>query len=94
MAKVIDAKKVMVRELSGTMLAKFMEILNSGDVEATTLYGKAYIITDVEPQYLTYPEGWYYDCGYLRTFRKESELVELYDKSGTPWRKKACYIVM
>ena len=58
------AKEVKMCDLPARIAALVFKSLNYGKLE---LYidgcGNRYIITDVEPMRLTYPEGWYYAKG-------------------------------
>lgn len=81
MARVEAVKTVRIREIPAALAAKIFEVLNSDYVEVYCLYGSTYIITDKEPKDLTYPEGWFYDCGFFRTYWKdENQPVEFYTK--------------
>ena len=90
--KVVKSVKTLeMRDLSLDMAAKVFEILNNGNLEIVTLYGNPYILTNVEPKDLVYPSGWYYNYGFFRAFHVENEFIELYDRSGISWSKKASY---
>ena len=88
------AKTVKTADLSGYLAARLFEALNP-DVEYliedpfNLSNYNGLIVTDVDPERLVYPEGWYYAKGCLRN--KHNSSTGLYEEipmcryDGSPW---------
>ena len=59
------------RDLPGNIAVKVFEMLNP-EVKIENMNGQQIIITDVEPNKLIYPEGWYYAKGRYRNKHQSS----------------------
>lgn len=65
-------------DLDGDIAAQLFALLNPKVVTIDWSEGDAVIITDAEPDQLTYPEGWYYAKGCLRN--KHTSTTGLYSE--------------
>lgn len=86
------AATVKMCDMSINVAIKVFEMLNPGRVKEKTLEnGVQVIVTDVEPEELVYPEGWYYAKGYLTN--KHNTTTGLYavkvmiKSNGELWKK-------
>ena len=90
------AKEVKMCDLPARIAALVFKSLNYGKLELyIDGYGNRYIITDVEPKHLTYPEGWYYAKGAFRN--KHNSTTGVYEEicmrktNGDFWSRCAKY---
>ncbi len=91
------AKTARTADLTGSMAANLFVALNPMEVEyfhnhpflQTVLPDGGVIVTDVDPNDLIYPEGWYFAKGSFRN--KHNTTTGLYDEipiirsTGEPW---------
>ena len=75
---------------------KVFEMLNYGNLEVQGVGQAMYILTDVEPKDLKYPEGWYYAKGNFRNKHTSStgvysEIIMIKKTNNTPWYETAKY---
>ncbi|MBR2841162.1 hypothetical protein IKE80_00010 [Candidatus Saccharibacteria bacterium] len=90
-------KTVKSVDTTGTAAAKFFAALNSDDVEYLSEHPFNYpsipsvgvLVTDVNPNELIYPEGWYFAKGTFRNKHNSStgayEEIQVLKRDGTPW---------
>jgi len=84
-------------DMSCLIAAKVFEMLNYGKVKLENEMNPfmLHIITDTEPKYLIYPEGWYYGKGCFRNKHLSTtgiyEEVPMLKSNGTLWSKSAHY---
>ena len=77
---------------------KVFEALNPGKVKIVNTPFTTFILTDIEPKDLVYPEGWYYAKGYFRN--KHMSTTGLYSEvsmrteGGASWSEKARYCTL
>ena len=92
------AEVVKTCDLSGEVAARLFEMLNYDSVKVQrqiTAFSHCVIVTDVEPNKLRYPEGWYYGKGSFRN--KHESSTGIYDEipmvttSGEYWGDIAKY---
>lgn len=80
---------VMMCDLDGVIAATVFEMLNEGKVYL--LYrgkdSKPVLVTDIDPEELTYPEAWYYSKGFFTN--KNNTINGLYDQIEMQTRKRA-----
>ena len=87
------AKTIKMCDLSEDVVANVFVMLNPGKVK----YDKdeSIIITDVEPEYLVYPEGWYYAKGTFRNKHTSTNglyvEIEMIKSNGEFWEDYATY---
>ncbi len=91
------AKTIKTCDLSGNIAAFLFQKLNGDNVKLKTYagYNVLVIVTDIEPQNLVYPEGWYYAKGCFRnkgnTTSGVYEEVIMIDSKGNDWADMAKY---
>lgn len=94
------AKTVKMCDMSIAVATKVFEMLNDGKVRVKApsddgLCTCYFIVTDVEPKDLTYPEGWYYAKGAFRN--KHQSTTGFYEEaimlttSNKLWKESARY---
>lgn len=87
------AKTIKMCDLSEDIVANVFMMLNPGKVK----YDKdeSIIITDVEPEDLVYPEGWYYAKGTFRNKHTSTNgfyaEIEMIKSNGESWKDYAKY---
>lgn len=96
------AKTVKMCDMPIAVATKVFEMLNPGIVRVQVpdyvLITRYFIVTDVEPKDLTYPEGWYYAKGAFRN--KHLSSTGMYEESrmrtsnGEYWKQKATYCTL
>lgn len=94
------AKSVKMCDLGKLTAGKVFEMINGGKVrlEKDRIWTKCYIVTDVEPKDLTYPEGWYYAKGCFRN--KHTSTTGIYEEipmrkpNGESWGEIAKYCTL
>ena len=76
-------------DLDGTIAAQLFALLNPTTVTIDWSEGDAVIVTNVDPDQLTYPEGWYYAKGCLRNQHTSTtgvySEVAMVDSAYQPW---------
>ena len=96
------AKTVKMCDMPIEVATKVFEMLNPGKVRVKVPDGRLcvryFIVTDVEPKDLTYPEGWYYAKGYFRNKHKSTtgayHEVIMRTSDGERWSKSATYCTL
>jgi hypothetical protein len=82
-------------DLSGEVAAKLFEMLNWGKLTYTRTGTYKVITTDVEPNELVYPEGWYYGKGAFRNKHESStgiyDEIDMITSDGQDWGELAPY---
>ena len=93
-----QAKTVKMCDMSIAVATKVFEMLNNGKLQAKFINARYFIVTDVEPKDLTYPEGWYYAKGSFRN--KHMSTTGMYGEAymqtsdGTLWIEKVNYCTL
>ena len=91
-------KVVKTCDLSGEVAGKLFEMLNYGEVQYHREGTWKYIVTDVEPSKLCYPEGWYYGKGCLRNKHTSTNGVyseiDMMTSDGRMWEDIATYCTL
>ena len=92
----MEARKIVKTcDLSSEVAAKLFEMLNFGKIAYTRTGTQKLITTDVEPDQLLYPEGWYYGKGAFRNKHESTtgiyEEVEMVTSNGESWGDLAPY---
>ena len=83
-------KTVKTCDLTGDIAAKLFVELNPGDLCFTKQRRTKVLISKKAPQYLVYPEGWYFAKGAFRNKHYSTtgiyeEIPLLDERSGEPW---------
>ena len=96
------AKTVKMCDMPIVVATKVFEMLNPGKVRVKVpgdgWCTRYFIVTDVEPKDLTYPEGWYYAKGTFRN--KHQSTTGFYEEAimrtsdGEFWKKNATYCTL
>lgn len=60
-------KIVRMADLPIHMVVRIFSELNRGKLIIISGYDQETIVTDTNPKYLTYPDGWYFESGVLPT---------------------------
>ena len=93
-------KTVKMCDMNKVVAGKVFEMLNGDKVhlEKGRSWFSCYIVTDVEPKNLTYPEGWYYAKGAFRN--KHTSTTGIYEEvpmkkaNGESWGDLAKYCTL
>lgn len=96
--KMVNSNVVKMCDLSGKVAAVVFVALNHGKAKLTEDDGQTYIVTDVEPKNLVYPEGWYYAKSNFRNKHNSTDgrywEIPMRDSKGKFWDDKGaryCY---
>lgn len=88
------AKMLKTRDLYVDMAARIFELYNPGKVKVGRINGWNGIITDVQPNALVYPEGWYYAKGCFRNKHTNStgmySEMGMFKSNGKMWNEPYC----
>lgn len=90
------ANIVKMCDLSASLASFIFKSLNKGKIELVfDECGNRYIVTDVKPLLLTYPEGWYYAKGNFRNKHTSStgiyEEIPMVKSNGDCWVRTEKY---
>ena len=94
------AKTVKMCDMNKVIAAKVFEMLNGSEVRLVKKrsWFNVELITDIEPKYLTYPEGWYYAKGCFRNKHMSTsgiyEEIPMLKSNGDSWKKDALYCTL
>jgi len=73
------ARTIKMCDMPIAIAAKTFEMLNPGKVHVNVQETECFIVTDVHPDDLTYPEGWYFAKGAFRN--KHTSTTGIYQEA-------------
>lgn len=82
-------KIVRAADLPIEIIVRVFEALNRGKITLVSSDEQITIVTDTDPKYLTFPEGWYFVSGVFtnryNTSNKMYSEAKTVNLSGKPW---------